>query len=500
MDKPPKQTRASATSKSSSRRAAAFGQHPSLILAALLVLVLAVAAWQGSRVRYLRESELFYRWILAEAIRARVFQDQDQDEIGPNAKKMMDRKLFQEVVDATENVLPEVADEDTDQDGKPLSKLAVLIRDGTEDRLIWSLASGPALATQRETFLRYLREKRLSPVSSQFDPDAVYGEAAANVGISNMFFGFRKVAANFVWLQVDRYWHQGMMHRMVPLMKTCVALDPQFIDAFLVGAWHLAYNATAHMIDTPEPLKEWHPKYKVRLGEKELYYYMAIDFLKDGIRKNPRNYKLYFDLGFGIYKIKLKDYANAVRYLSEAIRHRHDKWVPRQLYQCLELNGQYKEALAGWQDYLRKYPDNLVARRFIQRNKGLIKERDAEEAFKRARTTEDPLEAQIGREEGKLLYAEARVIWEEMNEPFAMGRILRMDALEYIEKGLYLEAIAFLEHARWESDAIWEEACDMIIETKIKAGIPLSQSEQMAVQRKKDAEKYKDLPTPEEVG
>ena len=27
------------------------------------------------------------------------------------------------------------------------------------------------------------------------------------------------------------------------------ALDPQFVDAYLIGAWHLAYNATARMPD-----------------------------------------------------------------------------------------------------------------------------------------------------------------------------------------------------------------------------------------------------------
>ena len=37
------------------------------------------------------------------------------------------------------------------------------------------------------------------------------------------------------------------MHRMLPLMKTCVTLDPGFVDAYLLGAWHMAYNATASM-------------------------------------------------------------------------------------------------------------------------------------------------------------------------------------------------------------------------------------------------------------
>src|SRR5690606_4545643 len=112
-------------------------------------------------------------------------------------------------------------------------------------------------------------------------------------------------AANLVWLEVDRYWHKGQMHRMLPLMKTCVTLDPEFIDAYLLGAWHMAYNATASMSDTAWELRNYDALHEAWIGDKERYYFYGVDFLKDGIRKNPRNYKLYFDLGFSIYEIKL---------------------------------------------------------------------------------------------------------------------------------------------------------------------------------------------------
>ena len=126
------------------------------------------------------------------------------------------------------------------------------------------------------------------------------------------FSGSEKSRRNLIWIEVDRFWHQGNMYRMITLMRTCVALDPHFIEAYLIGAWHLGYNATAKMQDTPWPRREWDDRYNVCLGEKERFYYYAIDFLKDGIRRNPRNYKLYFDLGFSLYKQKLEDYPNAV--------------------------------------------------------------------------------------------------------------------------------------------------------------------------------------------
>ena len=80
---------------------------------------------------------------------------------------------------------------------------------------------------------------------------------------------------------------------------------PNFVDAYLLGAWHLAYNLTAKLPETPEPMKVYFPKYGKRLGIKQEWYYIATEFLKDGIRKNPRDYRVYFDLGYGIYENKL---------------------------------------------------------------------------------------------------------------------------------------------------------------------------------------------------
>ena len=473
-------------------------KYPSILFAVLLAAALVLGSIQGRRISRLRDSEMFYRWILAEATQYRLFPGFKAPGAEPEEQNMMDRPLFREILDVTEKVLP--GQNVTDEKGNPLKKLIAVTSDESQDKVVWDVVRSGALAKQQADFLKYLREKKLASVASEFDPNAVYGEQRANVGIGNIFFGFRKVAANFVWLQVDRYWHQGMEQRMLPLMKTCVALDPSFVDAFLVGAWHLAYNATAKMPDTPEPLKKYYPQYGARLGEKELYYYYAIDFLKDGIRKNPRNYKLYFDLGFSIYELKLKDYPNAVIYLSEAIRHRHDLWVPRQLYIAMELNGQYEDALAGWRDYLTKFPNNTTAPRFIERDKVLINEREWEKALERARNAGDPAEANAARTEAERLHDEVLQMWQALagsgaeEDPYAVGRILRMKALKLIDEKRYLEAIAVLQNAWSKSGSFADEALKIIIDVKLKAGIPLSVSEKKAVMRQQEAEKYKSMP------
>jgi hypothetical protein len=476
-----------------------MNKYPRIILAVLLAAALTLGALQGVRLRHLREAEMFYRWILAEATQFRVFSDIDaakgkEDE----GQKKMDRELFTRIIEKTEPALA-AEEQKQDESGKPLSKILSVAADDSKNDVVWQLAQGKLLAKERVDFFQYLRDKKLTSVASQFDPSAVYSGEDSSVSVGNIFFGFRKIAANFVWLQVDRYWHEGMMQRMIPLMKTCVMLDPTFVDAYLLGAWHLAYNATAKMMDTPEPLKKWNDKYKARVGEKETYYYLAVDFLEDGVRKNPRNYKLYFDLGYGIYNLKLKDYANAVKYLSLAIQQRHDRWVPRMLYICYELNGQFQEALDGWQDYKNKNTGNPIeidkAERFIERNTGLLKEKRADAAMERAKTA-PAQEADADRAEAAKLREEARQIWESLSgpgkdEPFALGRLMRMKAVKLIEEQRYLEAIAILENARWKSNEFFEEASRMIIDTKLKAGVPLSTSEKKAVIRQEEEKKYK---------
>ena len=452
----------------------------------------ALGAWQGARVRHLRESERFYRWILAQSTQTRLFAgDADQSE-----QQKLDVALYNEIIDAADPAIPDlpIGEDDYDADGKPMRRMTIAAGDEQYSDLVFKLAAGDVLAKQREEFLEYSRDRKISSVASEFDPSAAYSEGV-NVSLANIFFGFRKVAANFIWLQVDRYWHQGMEQRMIPLMRMCTWLDPTFVDAFQLAAWHISYNMTAKLPDTPEPLKQWNEKYKARVGEKELYYYIAIDFLKDGIRKNPRNYKLYFDLGYAIYYLKMKDYDNAVTYLTEAVRYPHEVWVPRMLNRSLEEAGHYEQALAGWETFLKRNPGHPTAISFIERNKGLIKEHDGLKAAQRAQTQTDPAAAAADKAEAEKLRQEAIAIYEKMSQPtedpFAVGRIMKIKADKLIEEGLYLEAAAVLQNARWKSAQVWDEATDLMIEAKIKGNIPLDLSEKKYVLRKEEAEKYK---------
>ena len=176
-----------------------------------------------------------------------------------------------------------------------------------------------------------------------------------------------------------------------------------------------------------------------------------------------------------------------MKYLTEAINLPHDRWVPRQLFQCQELNGQYEEALAGWKDYMERYPGSMtaveVAPRFIMRNEGLLYESRAKELRAQAKQAANAEEAALLRQQADEYWAKARQTWDELADPFGEGRKMLMEALDMREEGRYLEAIAVLDKARWDTAALWLEFSELIIEIKQEADIPLSVSEAKSVMR-----------------
>jgi len=459
----------------------AMKKYPNLTIGIGLVVLLALGAQVGGQMTHLRQSEAFYRWIVATATTQRLFEE--------DTEGFRDAELFLRVEAVAADRLAEVPGADAED-----SLLVAAVADLDSQKPVYDLAASNELAAERQAFLDFARNEEL-----RYTTGITYAEAqASGVNIFNLFFGFRRVAANFIWLEVDRYWHQGMMYRMIPLMRTCVALDPNFVDAYLLGAWHMAYNATARMPDTPPALQRWNEQHNVCMGEKEAFYYFGVDFLRDGIRNNPQNYKLYFDLGYAIYNNKLQDYENAVKYLREAVRVPHDRWVPRMLFHAYENNNQFEEALAGWQDYQERFPEAAsgqdTAPRFIQRNTALIYEQRAEDARAAAQDVADAASRQALLEEADENEARAREIWQSLMAPtedpfapqqdtFADARIMRMDALRLVNQGRHREAIALLDQARWQSAGVWDEASELIIDIKQEAGIPLSVSEQKAVLR-----------------
>jgi len=148
--------------------------------------------------------------------------------------------------------------------------------------------------------------------------------------------GFKGLAADLLWLQVETLFHSGQHYRMLPIMRTVTFLQPQFITPWAVGGWHLSYNISVQA-KTDEERDRW-----VQAG---------LDFLKEGISYNPERYDLYFELGWTFYH-KVKNYGEAVKYLELAVKFPRPDYVDDVLAHAYEKNGEIDKAIAKWTEIL----------------------------------------------------------------------------------------------------------------------------------------------------
>ncbi|MBU2495305.1 MAG: hypothetical protein ABIK20_02060 [Candidatus Omnitrophota bacterium] len=149
--------------------------------------------------------------------------------------------------------------------------------------------------------------------------------------------GFKGLAADLLWLQVEELFHSGQSHKMLPILRSVTFLQPKFITPWAVGGWHLSYNISVMAKDP---------------NEKEAWIQAGVDFLKEGITYNPERYDLYFELGWTFYH-KVKNYAEAVKYLELACKFPGPDYLPNVLAHAYEKNGQIDTAIETWREILR---------------------------------------------------------------------------------------------------------------------------------------------------
>ncbi|HNQ34915.1 MAG TPA: hypothetical protein PKN80_02500 [bacterium] len=177
------------------------------------------------------------------------------------------------------------------------------------------------------------------------------GQVAGNLILG----GFKGLAADLLWLQVESLFHSGQHYKMLPLFQSITFLQPKFITPWAVGGWHMAYNISVKAKNEEE---------------KQFWIKHGVDFLAEGIKNNPERYDLYFELGWTYFN-KVKDYANAVKYFELAAKFPRPEYVDDVLAHAYEENGQIKEAIATWERILAgpDTPFRQIAARMLSRLK-----------------------------------------------------------------------------------------------------------------------------------
>jgi len=106
-------------------------------------------------------------------------------------------------------------------------------------------------------------------------------------------FGMRGVAANLLWGKANRYKMKKDWTNLSATLQQLSKLEPHFITVWEHQGWNLSYNVSAEFDDYRERFR-WVIK--------------GIDFLKEGIRHNEREPRLYWDVGwFNAQKIGRAD-------------------------------------------------------------------------------------------------------------------------------------------------------------------------------------------------
>ncbi len=322
------------------RRSRAQDRISFLIPLAFLLFIVAIIEL---RLEYLSTSYSFYGWLEARLAEDKIIPLTSERE----EEETEERVFYEQARDSLERKAGLF--------GKTLPEL--------EPLALWRLVLVEMKQPTRQEFETLARHGKLNLPYGAIE----WTEESVGAHLGSLILGFRSAVADLLWLKVDDYWHQGRMEMMLPMMYTVVGLDPHFIDAWAVGAWHLAYNAPV-TVDTME--------------EKRAFIDKAIVFLQDGIKRNPRHWQLYFELGFAIYYVKLEDYRSAAHYLEQSARYRPpaEKKVDRMLLHAYERGEEYEKALEGWIVYHNKIdPDSRVAPRFILQLQAKIAQREGNE-------------------------------------------------------------------------------------------------------------------------
>jgi tetratricopeptide (TPR) repeat protein len=193
---------------------------------------------------------------------------------------------------------------------------------------------------------------RPTPITKivEFRPTAITGVLAGA-----MLGSFRGVAANFMWLKMERLWDLGQASTLgrtgeaEDVMRTVTLLDPHWLEPWTFAGWHYAYNLSYEA----EAARNY--------PQQARFIEAGINYLTEGVSYNPGTYELYFELAW-TYFDKLKEYNEAARWARACLEFDHPEYIPRQIAHGMERIPDIPKAL-DWYDYcMKQHPADGTAR------------------------------------------------------------------------------------------------------------------------------------------
>lgn len=186
-------------------------------------------------------------------------------------------------------------------------------------------------------------QARIDPLRRQpaIEPQNLKRAVSTQVGPSALPFeytlgavsGFRQVIAGLLWVRADSFFHQGNYDAILPLVRIITWMDPNFLDVYSTGAWHMMYNFTDEF-----------------QRSDRRYLPAGLALLEEGIRNNPNLWDLYADAGWTYYD-KVKDFDESVSHYQAGLlaKNPDNHRIGHGLAHALEHMGRIDAAIAAWE-------------------------------------------------------------------------------------------------------------------------------------------------------
>ncbi|MBC7808532.1 MAG: hypothetical protein H7145_20560 [Akkermansiaceae bacterium] len=235
--------------------------------------------------------------------------------------------------------------------------------------------------------------------------------------------GFRQVIAGLLWVRTDTFFHSGNYDAVLPMIRMITWLDPNWMDVYATGAWHLMYNFT----DTDQ-------------RSDRRYLGPGVALLNEGIANNPGVYDMYKEKGWNAFD-KLKDYEMSSEALAqgESADEKYDvTQVGHLRAHALERAGRIDESIAQWASVIDEHKKRISAKGVSPEEKGRNESglRSSQENWRhlqirkqvRADDTQPPIDVQftakVTRLKSKVLKIEGTWrCWGTAGKSFDMGTL-----------------------------------------------------------------------------
>jgi tetratricopeptide (TPR) repeat protein len=169
--------------------------------------------------------------------------------------------------------------------------------------------------------------------------------------------GFRGMAANLLWVKADEYFHTASgWWRVMPTLQAVTQLDPHFVDAWELLAWHIGYNM--YVAAAPADRPSWAQS--------------AIDCYREALRANANTlnaWRLRQALAW-YYQDRLMDHYKAIPEWIQVTQMPGGLSSPYQvlhpLAHCYEETWQITKAVEVWKRTLKLDREDTVAQSAIE--------------------------------------------------------------------------------------------------------------------------------------